>query len=100
MQIIAIGAILTGYSPKLSPICEPTIVLGGSPIRVAAPPIFDANTSAITTANGSIPSTIDSWIDSGTISKIAVTLLRNVEVTPVQTTNQATINQVLPFALR
>jgi hypothetical protein len=48
MHKMAMGAMLTRYPTKLIPKCEPTMVLGGSPIRVAAPPIFEASIIGIT----------------------------------------------------
>ncbi len=42
-----IGLMWTMKSLKVSPARVPMIMLGGSPTRVAAPPMFDANASAI-----------------------------------------------------
>jgi hypothetical protein len=42
MMIRTTGARLTTNAPKSSPAADPMRMLGGSPIRVAVPPIFDA----------------------------------------------------------
>ena len=41
------GARLNRKSTKLRPAAEPIMMFGGSPIRVAVPPMFEANTSLI-----------------------------------------------------
>ncbi len=42
----ATGAVLARKALKSRPACEPIKMLGGSPINVAVPPMFEANTSA------------------------------------------------------
>ena len=51
ITITTIGVMWTRKSLKVSPARLAMMMLGGSPTRVAAPPMLDANTSAI--RNGS-----------------------------------------------
>ena len=46
MTAMITGAKFTTKSLKLRCAAEPMMMLGGSPINVAVPPIFEANTSA------------------------------------------------------
>jgi hypothetical protein len=52
----AMGVMCTRKSLKVSPDRLAMMMLGGSPIKVAAPPIFDAKTSAIRNGTGETPS--------------------------------------------
>ena len=61
--------------------CAPMIMFGGSPIWVAAPPMFENMTSAIISGTGSRSRTFDIWIVTGTISRIVVTLSKKAEKT-------------------
>ena len=66
---------------------EPIIILGGSPIRVAAPPTFEASTCARIKGIGDTLKTLNTEIVTGTMSKIVVTLSMNIEVTAVNVHN-------------
>ena len=59
------------------------MMLGGSPICVAAPPIFENITSAIIKGIGSRFRTLAICIVTGTIRSIVVTLSKNAEKTAV-----------------
>ena len=52
MARAAIGAMCSRKSLKVSPDRLAMMMLGGSPIKVAAPPMFDARTSAIRNGAG------------------------------------------------
>ena len=48
------GARFSRKSRKVSPLAEPIRMFGGSPIKVAVPPMFEASTSASTNGTGEI----------------------------------------------
>ena len=52
MMMTTTGARLTRKSPKSSPAAEPMRMLGGSPMRVAVPPMFEAKIWLIRYGNG------------------------------------------------
>ena len=55
MKIIAtIGVNSLTKSIKLKPAFVPMIIFGGSPIKVAVPPMLDAKTSVIKNGSGSV----------------------------------------------
>ena len=66
------------------------MMLGGSPISVAVPPMFDAITSMITSGIGSMSSASASRNVIGTISSTVVRLSRKAESTAVVTASDAT----------
>ena len=55
MMITTTGVRLTRKSTKPRPAAEPIMMLGGSPIRVAVPPMFEAKISLIRYGNGVDP---------------------------------------------
>src|SRR5680860_785532 len=68
---------------KLSPVAPAMMMFGGSPIRVAVPPMFDAITSMISSGIGSMSSASASRKVIGVISRIVVRLSRKAESTAV-----------------
>ena len=56
------------------PAAEPIMMFGGSPIRVAAPPMFDAKTSARISDIGFMFRILATEIVTGTIRRTVVTL--------------------------
>ena len=60
------------------------MMLGGSPIRVAVPPILEARISGMSKASGEIPRDRAISMDTGVNSSIVVTLSRNAEATAVK----------------
>src|SRR5215467_10678467 len=66
-------------SLNVSPAAEPIMMLGGSPIKVAVPPMFEAKICEKRYGYGL---TLSSWVISivtGTVSSTVVTLSRNAE---------------------
>ena len=64
---------------KLSPVAPAMMMFGGSPIRVAVPPMFDAITSMISSGTASMSSASASRKVIGAISRIVVRLSRKAE---------------------
>ncbi len=81
--IITIGAKFLIKSINPNPAAEPIIILGGSPINVAVPPILEEITSGRTKGIGSSSkvSVITNVI--GTISKMVVTLSSSADASAV-----------------
>jgi len=63
---------------------DPIIIFGRSPIKVAAPPMFEANAWAIINGIGESLNILNTETVTGTISKIIVTLSINIETTAVK----------------
>ena len=61
----------------------PIMMFGGSPICVAAPPMFENITSAIMSGTGSKSRTLAICMVTGTMRRIVVTLSRKAENTAV-----------------
>ena len=61
------------------------MMFGGSPMRVAAPPMFDASASAIRYGAAARPSFWQTTIVTGATSMTVVTLSRNGDATAVMT---------------
>ena len=61
------------------------MILGGSPIKVAVPPKFEARISGTRSTKGEIPSTTAISIVTGVKSNMVVTLSRNALVKAVTT---------------
>ncbi|CCZ30545.1 putative uncharacterized protein [Proteobacteria bacterium CAG:495] len=72
-------------------------MLGGSPIKVAVPPMLEAKISIKRYGYGLMPSFLVIWNVTGTISKTVVTLSRKPENTAV--TAAKTINNPRGLAL-
>ncbi len=77
------GARLTRKSSKPSPAAEPMRMLGGSPMRVAVPPMFEARISEIRYGTGETPRRCATERMTGVIRTTVVTLSRNAERTAV-----------------
>mmetsp|Transcript_36915 Transcript_36915/g.75671 ORF Transcript_36915/g.75671 Transcript_36915/m.75671 type:complete len:216 (+) Transcript_36915:887-1534(+) len=79
----------------------PTMMLGGSPIMVAVPPMFEKIASQMRNAQGSMFTSLHSLHVTGAISRIVVTLSRNAESTAV-TMHSSSSNLVLlpPLSLQ
>ena len=71
-------------SIKVRPAYEPIMILGGSPIRVAVPPTFDARTRGIKMVSGLIESETAISIATPVRRSMAVTLSRKAEDTAVK----------------
>ena len=74
------------------------MMLGGSPTRVAAPPMFDANTSAIRNGAGLIASRSHTSSVTGAINNTVVTLSSKADATAVTSTNRIMIRSGEPLA--
>ena len=74
------------------------MMLGGSPIRVEAPPMFDAKISARIIDIGFMFRTLATEMVTGTIRRIMVTLSKNAEPTAVITDNNIMSFQTFPLA--
>src|ERR1700742_1466189 len=95
MTMTTIGAMLTRNALNDRPLRAPMMMLGGSPTSVAAPPMLDANTSAISIGTGLISSrsqtskvtgaikstetTLGSTADAAAITSIRRIMMRNGE---------------------
>jgi hypothetical protein len=66
---------------------EPIRIFGGSPISVAAPPIFDTSTCAKMKGIAGTFNVLVIDNVTGTISRIVVTLSMNIEATAVKEHN-------------
>jgi len=82
---------------KLRPAALPIIMLGGSPISVAVPPILDAKICVIKNGTGLSPSISVTAIVIGPTKSTVVTLSRKAERTAVIMKNKIIIIQGLPF---
>ena len=73
-------------------------MFGGSPISVAAPPMFDASTSAISIGTAETLSVCATAIVTGAISTTVVTLSRKADVTAVMAQSSSSTPIGLPPA--
>ncbi len=96
--IIMIGATLIIKDMKLNWKAEPIMMLGGSPIIVAVPPMLEANASDINIGMGSILSTLANSNVAGTIKRTVVTLSRKAERNAVIMMSITNSLQGSPFA--
>ena len=94
----AIGAMWARKSLKLNPARLPMTMFGGSPIRVAAPPIFDASTSAIRYGWAGMRRRPHTTMVTGATSMIVVTLSRNGDAIAVIAISMTISRYGLPFA--
>ncbi len=76
------------------------MVLGGVPIRVAAPPMLEASTSGTTMAAGWMSSASAIWMLTGVIRSITVVSFSTEEIRPVMETRTAVTRKALPWARR
>ena len=74
------------------------MMLGGSPTSVDAPPMLEANTSAIRNGTGLIASRSHTSSVTGAISRTVVTLSSNADATAVTRTSRIMIRSGEPFA--
>ena len=74
----------------------PIRMLGGSPIRVAVPPMLLAITWVIRKGRGSSPRSSQMVIVTGTISRMVVTLSRKAEAIAVKRAKPSIIRQGSP----
>ena len=77
------GASRIRKSLKLKLAAEPIMILGGSPTRVATPPVLESKASEIRKGMGDIPRISAIKIETGAISTKVVTLSRNMDNTVV-----------------
>ena len=83
---------------KVSPDRLAMMMLGGSPIKVAAPPMFDARTSAIRNGVGEMASRSQTSRVTGAISSTVVTLSKNAEASAVIRTSSSITRNGEPLA--
>jgi hypothetical protein len=74
------------------------MMFGGSPIRVAAPPMFEASTSAMRNGVGLMSSRSHTSSVTGAMSSTVVTLSRNAEAIAVMRTSRTIIRNGEPLA--
>ncbi len=98
MMMITIGVRWIRKSLKLRPARLAMMMLGGSPISVAVPPMFDANASAI--KNGAAPIASRSHTSSvtGAISNTVVTLSNKADANAVTSTSRIMMRSGEPRA--
>ena len=82
------GARLTRNAMKFSPTVDPIIRFGGSPIRVAVPPMLDARVSAMMNGTGETFIWEATIKVTGTTRSTVVTLSRNAERIAVAITSR------------
>ena len=92
------GAMCTRKSLKVSPARLAMMMLGGSPTSVDAPPMFDANTSAIRNGTGLIASRSHTSSVTGAISSTVVTLSSRADANAVTRTSRIMIRSGEPLA--
>lgn len=83
ISTITIGVMWSRKSLKERPAREPMMMLGGSPISVAAPPMLHAITSAIRYGTTGRPSLLQTRMVTGAISRTVVTLSSQGDSTAV-----------------
>ena len=84
-------------SIKDKPAALPIIMFGGSPIKVAVPPIFDAKISVIKNGRGFMSNSFAIANVIGIIKITVVTLSKNAETTAVKIAKQNKITFGRPF---
>lgn len=92
-----VGPICMINALKSIPAADPIMILGGSPIKVAAPPTLDASTIAITKGMGDSLIDLNTEIVTGTIIRTVVTLSMNIDMVPVKTQSKIINFQRFPF---
>jgi hypothetical protein len=92
-----VGPILTINELKSIFAADPISMFGGSPIRVAVPPTFDASTSAIMNGIGDILSVLNTDTVMGTINSTVVTLSINIETVAVKMQKRTISFHIFPF---
>jgi len=85
------GARLTAKSLKVSPARLAMMMFGGSPIRVAVPPMFEASASAIRNGTGGRASRSQTSRVTGAMSSTVVTLSSSADATAVIATSMTIV---------
>ena len=98
MMMIAIGARWIRKSLKERPARLAMMMLGGSPINVAVPPMFDANASAIKNGAGPISSRSHTSSVTGATSNTVVTLSSRADANAVTSTSRIMMRSGEPWA--
>jgi hypothetical protein len=93
-----IGPMWTRKSLNDRPARLPMMMFGGSPINVAAPPMFDASTSAIRNGTGLTPSRSHTSNVTGATSSTVVTLSSIADATAVISVNRIITRSGDPLA--
>src|SRR4030095_15528678 len=83
MMTMMTGVSASAKSLNVSPVAEPIMMFGGSPISVAVPPMFDAKICAKRYGYGLTLSSSVMRRVTGTVSSTVVTLSRKAENTAV-----------------
>ena len=91
------GAMWTRKSLKVRPARLPMMMLGGSPISVAAPPMFDASTSAIRNGCAAMSRRSQTTKVTGATNMMMVTLSSTGDATPVITISITMSRKGLPL---
>ena len=91
--------VLVMKSVKLSPAALPIIILGGSPIRVAVPPMLDAMIWVMKKGMGLIRSMLVMARVMGPMRSTVVTLSRKADKTAVIKANNTISGQGRPLAI-
>ena len=87
-------------SKKLKPAAEPIMMLGGSPIKVAVPPMLEARISTMKKGMGLMSSRRRQTVYvTGPMRRTVVTLSRKAEQTAVMMEKTIMINQGLPLTI-
>ena len=81
---------------KVRPTREPMMMFGGSPIRVAVPPMFEITAWLMTKSLGSRPSPTVSSTTMGMMIRTVVTLSRKADNTAVTTEKRIRIFRGFP----
>jgi hypothetical protein len=92
------GARLTTKSLKLRPERLAMMIFGGSPMRVAVPPMLEAMTSASRNGTGGTPSRSQTRNVTGAIRSTVVTLSSSADATAVMRTSITMTAKGLPRA--
>src|SRR5215468_9658262 len=92
------GVRWTTKSLNESDAAEPMMMFGGSPIRVAVPPMLEARISVKRKGYGGTFSCSVMTSVTGAMSRTVVTLSSSAETTAVTMDSRARIAQGLPFA--
>src|ERR1700743_1557890 len=82
------GAILTKNALNNKPLRAPMMMFGGSPTSVAAPPMLEANTSAMRNGTGLISNRSHSSSVTGAINNTETTLGRMADDTAITSINR------------
>ena len=98
MMMITIGAMLNRKALNDRPLRAPMMMLGGSPTSVAAPPILEANTSAISNGTGLISSRSHTSKVTGAINSTETTLGSSAEAAAITSISRIMMRSGEPLA--